>query len=140
MRMIALAAAMLATGCGKTVGGGDGVLDADEVPDVGWIAQVEGRFHDVSFEAEIVDEGTLEIRDFTYDGGGINARMYLLIDGEPFHRDFELTDNLVGEARDGDTLTLDIPSEAGLDRWNLISLWCVPAAVSFGDGVFAPPG
>lgn len=134
------AIALTLAACGKAVGEGDGDVAPDEVPDVGWIARVEGRFHDVSFVAEIVDEDTLEIRDFTYDGGGIDARLFLLADGEDFHRDFELTDNLVGEAQDDGTLTVDLPADADFEQWNLITLWCVPASVSFGDGVFEPPG
>ena len=90
-------------------------------------------------EAVIVDEDTIEIRDFSYDGGGINARIYLLADGERFHRDLELTGNLVGEVFDGDVLEITIPESAPFDSWNLITLWCVPAAVSFGDGVFERP-
>lgn len=125
-------------GCGKTVGTGDGVVDPDEVPDVGWIAELRGHHHDVGGTAEIIDENTIEITDFTYDGGGINSRFYLLADGEDFHKDYELSDNMVGDEFTGDTLTLDI-SGIPFEEWNLITLWCVPAAVSFGDGVFRAP-
>jgi hypothetical protein len=125
-------------GCGKAVGEGDGVLDADEVPQVGWVAELTDYHHGVGGTAVIVDEQTLEVRDFTYDGGGINSRLYLLVDGEDFHNDWELTENLVGDEISGETLTLDIPAD--LADFNLITLWCVPAAVSFGDGVFHAPG
>ncbi|MEZ4323359.1 MAG: DM13 domain-containing protein [Myxococcota bacterium] len=136
MRWIGLLALV---GCGKAVGDGDGTLDTSEVPGVGWVAELDGRFHDVGGTAEIVDESTIEVRDFTYDGGGINARLFLLVDGEDFHRDLELTDNLVGSPSDGDTLTLTIPEGATFDDFNLITLWCIPAAVSFGDGIFEAP-
>lgn len=126
-------------GCGKAVGSGDGVVDPDEVPDIGWIAELKGHHHDVGGTAEILDENTIEIRDFTYDGGGINSRFFLLADGEDFHRDFEASENLVGDEYTGDTLTIEIPPEADFRDWNLITLWCVPAAVSFGDGVFEAP-
>jgi hypothetical protein len=126
-------------GCGKTVGDGDGVVDEDEVVQVGWIAELTGHHHDVEGTAELIDERTVEITGFDYDGGGINSRFFLLADGEPFHREFEISDNLVGGDYADDTLTLTLPDDIPDDAWNLITLWCVPAAVSFGDGVFRAP-
>lgn len=139
MRGLLLMALVALSACGKAVGDGDGVVDPDEVPGVGWIAELRTHHHDVAGTVEIIDERTLEIRDFTYDGGGINARFFLLADGEDFHMDFELTDNLVGDPFEGEVLTLDLPEDAPFDAWNLITLWCVPAGASFGDGVFRAP-
>lgn len=138
MRSMWMALGLVACG-GGPVGEGDGVLDTDEVPGVGWEAELVGTAHDVAGTAVIVDERTIEVRDFVYDGGGINARVFLLVDGEDFHRDLELTENLVGEPSDGETLTLTLPEGAGFEDFNLITLWCIPAGVSFGSGVFAPP-
>jgi hypothetical protein len=138
-RVVVAAGAVACMGCAKVVGDGDGVVDDEDVPAPGWEAVLEGHHHDVSGTAVIVDDATIEIRDFHYDGGGINARVYLLADGEAFHRDWELTDNLVGEPFDGETLVLEIPDDAPFADWNLLTLWCVPAAVSFGDGLFRPP-
>ena len=137
--MVRVTPFLLLAACGKAVGGGDGVVDEGEVPQVGWIAEIDGHHHGVAGTAVIVDASTIEIADFHYDGGGLNTRVYLLADGEDFHADFELTDNLVGEEFDGDVLELVIPDEASFEEWNLLTLWCVPAAVSFGDGVFVPP-
>ena len=55
--------------CGPTLGDGDGVIDTDEVPGVGWEAEFVTRAHDVAGRAVIVDETTIELRDFTFDGG-----------------------------------------------------------------------
>ncbi len=137
--LTALSIAALASGCAKAVGDGDGIVSADEVPDVGWTAEFIGEHHDVAGTAVIVDENTIEIQDFVYDGGGINARLYLLADGEDFHNTWELTDNLVGDEFSGETLTVDIPDDVSFEEWNLITIWCVPAAVSFGAGVFQAP-
>lgn len=126
-------------GCGGgMVGDGDGVLDSDEIPEVGWTGELIGTAHDVAGTAVIVDEQTIEIRDFVYDGGGLNARMFLLVDGASFDREFELTDNLVGSPSEGETLTLDLGG-ASLEDFDLLALWCIPAAVSFGTAKFAPP-
>ncbi|MEL6349247.1 MAG: DM13 domain-containing protein [Myxococcota bacterium] len=130
---------MTAVACSNVVGSGDGVVDEDEVPGVGWFAELDTLAHDVSGTAVIVDEDTIEIEDFVYDGGGLNARFFLLADGAEFDRDIELTDNLVGSPSDGQTLTLTIPNGVAFDEWNFITLWCIPAGVSFGEGVFEPP-
>ena len=137
MRWLGLA--VWIAGCGKQVGEGDGVVDPDEIPEVGWIAELTGHHHDVAGTAEIIDERIIEITGFTYDGGGINSRFFLLADGADFSRDFEVSENLVGGDYVDDVLTLEIPADVHLDEWNLLTLWCIPAAVSFGDGVFLPP-
>jgi hypothetical protein len=35
---------------------------------------------------------------------------------------------------------IDLPAGKTLESWNAISVWCVAADVSFGDGTFAPVG
>ena len=125
-------------GCGGPVGTGDGIVDADEVPGLGWTAEIVGTSHDFAGTAVVVDETTIEIRDMVFDGGGINARLFLLPDGAAFNREFELTENLVGTEFTGETLEVTYP-EGSFEEWNLITLWCLPAAVSFGEGVFLPP-
>jgi hypothetical protein len=51
-----------------------------------------------------------------------------------------MTDDL---RRDGgyadETLTFSVPPEQPLDDLDGLSLWCIDAAVSFGDGTFAAP-
>ncbi|MFK7930507.1 MAG: DM13 domain-containing protein [Myxococcota bacterium] len=132
--------ALILVACGGPVGDGDGIVDDNEVPQIGWQAPLVGTAHDVAGTAVLVDENTLEIRDFIYDGGGLNARFFLLPAGGDFNRDIELTDNLVGSPSDGQTLTLTIPDGVAQEDWNAITLWCIPAGVSFGTGVFeAPP-
>ncbi|MEM6925456.1 MAG: DM13 domain-containing protein [Myxococcota bacterium] len=125
--------------CGGPVGEGDGIVDVSEVPEVGWEAIFETRSHDVAGRAVIIDEQTIELQDFTYDGGGVNARLFLLPAGGAFTDDFELTDNLVGTPFDNENVLIDIPEDATFEEWNLITLWCVPFRVDFGSGTFAPP-
>ena len=139
MTRLAVVFSLWAVACGGPVGDGDGVVDDTTSSRVGWTALVEGTAHDVGGVAVVVDEATIEVRDFTYDGGGINARFFLVVDGGSFSDQLELTGNLVGSPSDGDTLTLPIPSDATNELWDAITLWCLPAGVSFGFGAFAPP-
>lgn len=139
-RALPLLALSLAA-CGGPLGDGtgDGVVEADEVVEIGWTAEIVGAAHDVAGTAELTDDRTIEIRDWTYDGGGVDARFFLIVNGGAFFEDFQISDNQVGEDADGTTLTLTIPDDVPDDGWDTITLWCVPFAASFGAGVFAPP-
>jgi hypothetical protein len=149
LRHVALACLLVA--CGEP-GAGDGAGDdsasatptltgeTSGTPQVGWLAELEEHFHGVGGTAEIVDESTLEIRDFRFDGKGIDARLFLVRAGEAFDDSVELSDSLIrDDPYDNETLTLEIPAGADWSSWNLLTLWCIPAAVSFGDGAFHPP-
>ena len=116
-------------------------LSGDEIPDVGWTADLVEYFHDVGGSAEIVAEDTIELTGFTYDATGVDTRFFLERAGEPFTGAIELTDNLVreGQPYDGEDLTLTIPQGAEAGTWNLLTLWCVPFETSFGDGEFFSP-
>jgi len=39
----------------------------------------------------------------------------------------------------GETITARLPGSMTLDDLDGVSVWCVPAGVSFGDGLFAAP-
>jgi len=124
---------------GDTGTAGDSVVDEAEVPDVGWTAELENFSHGVGGTAVILDERTIELRDFTFDGGGVDARLFLVVDGADFNEDIELSDNLVGTAFTGETFTVTIPDGVSFEDWNLITLWCIPFSTAFGAGVFLPP-
>ena len=123
--------------CGGPVGDGDGIVTEDEIPGPGWSAILETNNHDVAGTAFIVDENTIEIRNAVYDGGGVNAQWYVFPDGGS--DGFSISENQVGTSYDNETITLDIPADVDFADFNLISMWCVPFDVSFGDGVFMPP-
>lgn len=105
---------------------------------VGQTATIAGLFHDVAGTATIIDDCTIQITGFAFDGGGIDTRIYLGLDGE--FRDtlggFSISSNLVGTAYNNNTLTLTLPMGRTLDDFNSISVWCVPVGVSFGTGFF----
>ncbi|MBT3219407.1 MAG: DM13 domain-containing protein [Proteobacteria bacterium] len=131
----------VATGCGLLPFPGDGEVQADEIPDIGWEAEIHPFVEKVSGVATIVDRRTIEIRDFTYDGGGLNTRFYLVADGLGFSDEIELSGGnwVRGEPYEGETVRLEIPEEAPTGEWNLITLWEVPVGVSFGHGQFLNP-
>lgn len=105
-------------------------------PLVGSKATLITRFHGVEGTATIVDDCTIELSDFHFDGGGIIVEVYSGLDGD-FESGFALSDNLVrSEPYVGENLVLELPEGRSLDELDSISIWCVDVAVSFGDGVF----
>lgn len=129
----------LLAACSGPIGGGDGVVTDDEAPEPGWRGTFEGLAHDVGGSAELVDEATLVLRDFTYDGGGVDTRLFLVVDGAAFSPELPLTDNLVGTPYSGEEVELALPAAATRGTWDTVVVWCLPFAAEFGHAVLSPP-
>ena len=103
---------------------------------VGQTATLSTHAHGVSGNARVVDNCTIELTEFHFDGGGVDARMYLALDGD-WETGFPVSDNLVGDHVFVDeTMTLKLPTQRSLDDMNGIALWCIPFAAAFGNGQF----
>jgi mono/diheme cytochrome c family protein len=106
---------------------------------VGWVADLSTAFHDVAGRAEIVDDCTVVIHDFTYDGTGIDVRIYGGVDGD-YDNGYAMTDDLLKPGGyDGVLLEAVLPEGRTLDDLDGVSVWCVDVGVDFGSGLFAPP-
>ena len=119
----------------------DPPVDTGCVPDashpmVGQTAVLQRFSHDVGGTARVVDSCTIEIENFSFDGGGINIQIY---GGEGGDYDppvgFSLSDNLLGQRFEGETFTINL-GDGDIDQLDGISVWCVPVGISFGDGLF----
>ena len=105
-------------------------------PKVGESASLDvPGFHNVSGTAHIINNRTIELRNFNFDGGGLDVRIYISPNAS-FSLFIAISDNLLGQVFEDDTLTLNIPEGTDLDSVSYISVWCVAASVSFGDGQF----
>lgn len=106
---------------------------ASDDPRVGLEAQLQGYAHGVAGRAVIVDDCTLELRDFAFDGGGLDVRAIGAIDGD-FATGTVLTEDL---RRSGgyvdETLRVPFPEGVMLDDVLQLSIWCVPAAANLAD-------
>jgi hypothetical protein len=113
-------------------------------PQVGWQAELSRLAHNVSGTVTILDENTVQVDDFTYDGGGISVYFYLGHEQtkDSFRNGLQIGPQLLGTPRNGTEppLVIDLPTGQTLEGWNAISVWCVAAHSSFGDGTFAPVG
>ncbi len=107
---------------------------------VGYVAELSTLQHKVSGTATIIDNCTIEVANFHYDGRGIVVQAYT---GRGRHftgrAAFAISPNLVGSAYTDATVQFSLPDDRSLDEFNAISIWCVEVGISFGDGIFGPP-
>jgi mono/diheme cytochrome c family protein len=109
-------------------------------PRVGWKADLgintgEGQ---VSGFVTMVDDCTLELTDFSYDGEGIDVRVF----GskvKSFRPGFVIGPDLVGRRFRKETLRVRLPVGMTLDDLDWVSIWCTKARADFGSGMFLRP-
>jgi hypothetical protein len=122
-------------------GGSETAVDTASNPDehrkVGWIAELETKSHNVKGTAKIVDNRTIEVSGFHYDGQGPAVYWYGAKNGN-FEEGFQIGDELT-QSYSGETVTLELPDGKTLDDLDGISVWCVEFSVDFGSGTFEPP-
>ncbi len=108
-------------------------------PRVGWRAELATFQHKVSGTAEILDDCTIQVTEFNYDGTGLDVRFYGGIGGN-FAAGFALSDDLLRAGGYTDeTMTLTLPDGVTLSDLDGLSVWCVDVGVDFGSGTFAAP-
>jgi cytochrome c len=125
-------------GGGAGGGGGEGgEACAADHPKVGQSTQLITRAHGVRGTATIVDNCTIELTSFNYDGRGIVVQAYTGRDGSFFGPGvYAIGPDLVGPPFQNSTLRFTLPTTASLDDFNSFSIWCIAVGVSFGDGIF----
>jgi len=102
---------------------------------VGRSSEFSNFAHDISGTLTVIDDRTLEITDFNYDGGGVVVFFYNGIDGD-YTNGQPFGSQLNGRPFVDETITLTIPDNLTLDDFNGISVWCVPFSANFGDAQF----
>jgi len=131
-------------GTGGTGGGGGmgGLRECDSTHlKIGQVAELQTFAHQVAGTAVIVDDCTVRVDDFMYDGGGVDVRFYGGLGGDYMSGFSMSADDL---RRDGgydgrETVYAQLPENRTLDDLDGISVWCVPVGASFGDGLFTNP-
>jgi hypothetical protein len=102
---------------------------------IGQTAVLSTKAHAVSGTATVIDDCTIEIKNFNYDGGGLPDVFVYGAKASNYAGGFAIGSNLFGTRRTNETIRLTLKS-GELDNLDGISIWCVRAAASFGDGVF----
>jgi mono/diheme cytochrome c family protein len=126
------------TGNGGAGGAGGGCAKTN--PRVGWTADLgintgEGQ---VSGFVTMVDDCTLELRDFSYDGNGIDVRVYGAKDAT-FRPAFTMGPNIVGRTFNKETWRVTLPADKTLGDLDWVGIWCVAVGANFGSGAFKAP-
>jgi hypothetical protein len=116
-----------------------GSLPAVGPIDIGWTATLQTRSHGVRGTATVTDPTTITFTNFFYDGGGLaNVRVYSGVRGD-YRGGFAFGPQLAGMPKSGATFTATLPAGKTLADLDGVSIWCVDAAVSFGDSQFRAP-
>ena len=138
---LVLASALAACG-----GGGDATPAAAATPNVqacggktsakvGKTLNLNSLSHGVSGKATVVDDCTIQLSNFNYDGGGLPDVYVWGAKGGNYDGGFRIGSNLFGTPRSNETVLVQL--QAGdIDKLDGISIWCEGARVSFGDGRF----
>lgn len=109
---------------------------ASSHPLVGSVATFEGFSHQVGGTATVVDDCTIRLDEFTFDGQGVNVQLYGGLDGA-YQDGFSMSGDLRrSPAYAGESLTFTLPAGVTLDDLDGVSVWCVPVGINFGDARF----
>ena len=106
-----------------------------------WQAELSTDFHNVSGTVTIVDDDTIQLNNFNYDGAGLVVYFYLAQENTPasFSNGLAIGDDLLGTKFTNATFSINLPPGESTSNYNAISVWCVAAGVSFGSGSFTCP-
>ena len=106
----------------------------------GFIADLPPGAHDAEGVVTVIDERTVQVDHFTYDGTAPAVYFYLGIenDDDAFDAGIPIGPQLVQAYSDA-SLTLTLPEGQSLDGYNAISVWCEAFSVNFTSGAFVEP-
>jgi len=108
----------------------------DDHPRVGQSAEFVGRQHDVSGSLRVIDNCTLEITNFVYDGGGVDVRA-IASPNRDYQNGIVLSEDLRrAGGYENESVQLNLPEGVTLDDVQGLSIWCVPFGADFGEAQF----
>jgi hypothetical protein len=104
---------------------------------VGRTFELVSRAHEVSGTVRLLDDCTLLISNFNFDGKGRLVEVYVGQDGD-FAQGSSISKDLYRptQAYESAELLIRLPQGQTFDDFNSLSIWCTEVGVSFGDVVF----
>lgn len=106
---------------------------------VGWYGNFSSLAHNVSGKVTIIDDCSIHISEFYYDGGG--PEVYIYAADNHNYSDasaFSVSQRINGTEYDNSSLTLTLPVGKTLDDFTGLSVWCVDFDANFGQMEFTP--
>jgi len=106
---------------------------------VGYSGSFSSLAHNVSGTATIIDDCTIEVTSFTYDGGGPSVYFYAGIDHQySASTAFPIGSQLNGQVYNGETIEVTLPNGKTFDDLTGLSVWCADFNADFGNMTFTP--
>lgn len=117
-----------------------GIANCEKTHDsIGYYGYFITLAHNVSGRAEIIDDCTIKITEFNYDGGGPEVFFYGAIDHDyESSNAFSIGQKLNGTVFENDEFIIRLPNNKTLDDLNTMSVWCVDFNANFGQVEFSP--
>lgn len=105
-------------------------------PFVARSAELSTRAHGVTGTVTVVDDCTIEVTNFNYDGLGPSVYFYAAPNRDYRNHVAILGSRLNGQLWVNDTVRLPIPDNVTLDDFDSLSVWCSDVNANFGDVFF----
>ncbi|GMH39307.1 hypothetical protein BSKO_07205 [Bryopsis sp. KO-2023] len=104
-------------------------------PLVGVEKELTTIFHEVSGTLKVVDDCTVDVTNFKYDGLGPAVFWYGASSKEGLEEPSAINFGELpeGESHNGTSLSLRLPGGASWDDSSVLSVWCVLFAIDFGS-------
>jgi hypothetical protein len=117
------------------------VFGQSTFPRAGWDTLLSQAGHGVQGRVTIVDERTLRLTNFSYDGRAPDMFVYLgtSLDREAFRANGIRIGPLLARAYTNETLVVQLPVGQTLEGWTAVCIWCEFVRSNYGWGTFAPP-
>lgn len=103
---------------------------------VGRTAELSTRSHGVTGTITILNDCTIAVSQFNYDGGGPAVYFYAGVGQNYASNSFPIGPRLNGRQWVNDSLLLPIPEGMSLDDFDSLSVWCFDFNANFGDAFF----
>jgi hypothetical protein len=95
--------------------------------------------HNVSGKATIIDDCTIAITQFSYDGRGPAVYFYGAVDHQYDNEAaFPIDQKISGQSYDNVSMIIKLPQNKSLDDLTGLSVWCIDFAANFGQMEFTP--
>lgn len=90
--------------------------------------------HNVSGTATVIDNCTIEITMFNFDGVAPNVKFYAGVNGNFSGSDaFGIGERIDGRSYSNETIILELPEGKFVDDFDSLSVWCVDFQADFGN-------
>jgi len=90
--------------------------------------------HNVSGRATVIDNCTLEINMFNFDGAAPNVRFYAAVNANFSDSDaFGIGERIDGRTYSNETIILELPAGKFVDDFDSLSVWCIDFGADFGN-------